>query len=126
MTIKEMQKKFGSLECEILRKLTITQDEQKKRKKQGQPQTPTHIAQLFAIYSTPEIKWLVMERCDRHLSSWTTYPAPTVHTYLKQLLADFIHSLSIVHFDVKPNNILLNNNVVRLIDFGCARYCEPG
>lgn len=69
-----------------------------------------------------------MEKCDMHLSSRTVYTVSTVHNYLKQILTalGFIHSLSVIHFDVKPCNILPKKDVIKLADFGSARYCKLG
>lgn len=35
---------------------------------------------------------------------------------------DYIHSRGIVHFDIKPSNILYNGTRAMLIDFGSAKY----
>ena len=45
----------------------------------------------------------------------------TFGTVLARVLA-VVHARGIVHFDVKPSNLLVRGNDVRLIDFGIARY----
>jgi serine/threonine protein kinase len=45
----------------------------------------------------------------------------TVATHILSALAH-IHSVHIVHRDVKPGNILLGNGIAKLADFGAARY----
>lgn len=34
----------------------------------------------------------------------------------------YIHSKDIIHFDLKPENIIIKNNIVKIIDFGSAKY----
>ncbi len=43
--------------------------------------------------------------------------------YLGQLLSavDALHSLSIVHLDIRPENILLSGDTLKLIDLGSAK-----
>lgn len=35
---------------------------------------------------------------------------------------DYLHSIPIYHMDIKPENILINNDKIKLIDFGLAIY----
>uniref|UniRef100_A0A1A8M9I2 non-specific serine/threonine protein kinase n=3 Tax=Nothobranchius TaxID=28779 RepID=A0A1A8M9I2_9TELE len=53
--------------------------------------------------------------------------------FLKQILEGlkFIHSRNIAHFDLKPENIMLSDNMsphpnIKLIDFGLAHHFSPG
>ncbi|XP_012558089.1 death-associated protein kinase 1 isoform X1 [Hydra vulgaris] len=51
--------------------------------------------------------------------------------YMKQVLEAVyhIHSLNIVHLDIKPENIVLqskNRNEIKLVDFGLAQRLTPG
>jgi len=37
-----------------------------------------------------------------------------------------MHELGLIHRDISPENLMLENGVVRLLDFGCARDSENG
>ncbi len=37
---------------------------------------------------------------------------------------EFIHSKKISHGDIKPNNILLRNNIIKLTDFGTSKFID--
>lgn len=49
---------------------------------------------------------------------------PTVEPLLKALST--LHKTGLIHRDISPDNLMLENGRVRLIDFGCAREAEPG
>lgn len=62
-------------------------------------------------------------------SSGQRLPASLIRSIGKQLLTGihYIHAKGVTHFDLKPDNILINKEgQVKIADFGCARRCKPG
>lgn len=49
---------------------------------------------------------------------------PTIEPLFKALST--LHKTGLIHRDISPDNLMLENGRVRLIDFGCARETEPG
>ena len=49
---------------------------------------------------------------------------PTIEPLFKALST--LHKTGLIHRDISPENLMLENGRVRLIDFGCARETEPG
>lgn len=49
-------------------------------------------------------------------------------TYIAQILQglDYLHSRRILHFDIKPENVIVTHmNVIKIIDFGSAQIYNP-
>jgi serine/threonine protein kinase len=44
--------------------------------------------------------------------------------YICQMIQalEYIHSIGVIHFDIKPENIIVKNSKLKLIDFGAAEY----
>lgn len=57
------------------------------------------------------------------------FTPPSLKTYLKQLLTqlELIHSLGIIHRDIKPHNVFYNPQTQKLVlaDFGLAEQFNP-
>ncbi|AUV58558.1 mitogen-activated kinase 2 [Bandra megavirus] len=47
-----------------------------------------------------------------------------IYYYLLQIAHGirYLHYNNIIHFDIKPDNIMLNGNTCKIIDFGCSEY----
>ena len=83
---------------------------------------PHHIIPNFVRYYTAWCEkgaiFMQMELCEG--------TATRQHQHARQVFRDvshglaYIHALEIVHFDVKPGNILLSNGTWKLGDFGLA------
>src|SRR5687767_2281095 len=74
-----------------------------------------------------DFSYLALQLADNNLS--TVMEKPINPHQLKGIIGGMIHGLSylesiqVVHLDIKPDNILLINGVVKLADFGAAmRY----
>ncbi|GMG98687.1 hypothetical protein Nepgr_000527 [Nepenthes gracilis] len=52
---------------------------------------------------------------------------PTIGIYTRQILRglEYLHSMGIVHCDIKGRNILMGPTGAKIADLGCARRCFP-
>ncbi|CAH6720813.1 negative regulator of the PHO system [[Candida] jaroonii] len=90
--------------------------------------------ELLNVVRDPQIRIpaLIFEHIN-NIDSKTLYPTLGDHEiryYMYQLLQslDFCHSKGIMHRDVKPLNVMIDNEkkVLKLIDWGLAEYYHPG
>lgn len=80
-----------------------------------------------AIVSSEKLLYVVMEKGDtdlrKILQNYTTsLPLYTLMTYWHQMLeaVHFIHKNGVIHSDLKPENFLMVNGRLKLIDFGIS------
>lgn len=94
----------------------------------------SHHANVVRIYGIGD-QFCVMEKCDTDLLSYiqsqrvspsqtltTSFPDAQWLGFIRQMLSGFAHlvSLGILHRDIKTDNILLSNMVVKISDFSVS------
>ncbi|KAL3882370.1 hypothetical protein ACJMK2_028722 [Sinanodonta woodiana] len=87
-----------------------------------------HIIQLLEIMETENSYYLVTELCTEgdmvdYISQRKMLPEDEVRKYIRQIVLaiDYIHRLSILHRDLKIENLLLDSNQdIKIIDFGLS------
>lgn len=94
-----------------------------------------HLPIILDFFSTDRGEYLVMEYIEgktlQSLSEETTIPfseSQILH-WAGQLckVLDYLHANSIIFQDLKPDNIMLDNNeIVKLIDFNIAKVFQEG
>ncbi|XP_024534759.1 LOW QUALITY PROTEIN: serine/threonine-protein kinase RUNKEL [Selaginella moellendorffii] len=88
-----------------------------------------NVLKFYAWYETSAHLWLVLEYCVGGdlltlLKQDTRLPEESVHDFARDLVEalQFLHSKGIVYCDLKPSNLLLDENGrIKLCDFGLAR-----
>ncbi|XP_056333980.1 serine/threonine-protein kinase ULK3 [Danio aesculapii] len=91
-----------------------------------------HIVQLKDFQWDSENIYLILEWCSggdlsRFIRSRRILPERVARRCLQQIACalQFLHEKNISHLDLKPQNILLSGNMLKLADFGFAQYMSP-
>ncbi|XP_066558131.1 serine/threonine-protein kinase ULK3 isoform X2 [Amia ocellicauda] len=91
-----------------------------------------HIVHLKDFQWDSENIYLIMEWCSggdlsRFIRSRRLLSERVARSFLQHLASalQFLHEKNISHLDLKPQNILLSNGVLKLADFGFAQYMSP-
>ncbi|KAL0251912.1 hypothetical protein GEMRC1_001124 [Eukaryota sp. GEM-RC1] len=87
--------------------------------------THPSILRVFGITYINDSIGIVMEKASSPIPSPSSLSSTTLR-YAKELCqaVKFLHSKSIVHGDLKPGNVLIVNDRVRIADFGTSRNIE--
>lgn len=92
-----------------------------------------HVVTVFDIFEENNTAYYVMEYLKgqdlAHKMDGKPLPEETVTGYLAQILdaLDALHSQGIWHLDIKPNNIILEeDDCIKLIDLGASKQMENG
>jgi len=95
-----------------------------------------HIVKLFDVYMHSSQIYMVFEFCaggdfDKYLKKYKKLTEVRAQYFMRQLASGlkFLRQKKIMHRDLKPQNLLLNNLeedcILKIADFGLARYIEP-
>ncbi|MBQ0096529.1 MAG: serine/threonine protein kinase, partial [Bacteroidales bacterium] len=94
-----------------------------------------HIVKIFDVFEENGTAYYVMEHLgggslDRQIKDKGAMPEDEAVGFIRQIAdaLSYLHSQNILHFDVKPSNVLLGKNgSAKLIDFGISKhYDEAG
>lgn len=90
-----------------------------------------YILEYYGTFTHGCTIYLVLEYIDgenmfEYLSKNGTFDENLLTKYMKMLLdvLVYLHKINIIHCDIKPENILLTHNDIRLCDFGFAIQTE--
>ncbi|KAL0237799.1 hypothetical protein GEMRC1_012273 [Eukaryota sp. GEM-RC1] len=83
------------------------------------------VLRVFGITRLPNHIGILMELGSGHLQVPTSLSATTLSQAIDICTAvQYLHSKSLVHHDIKPQNVILVNSQVKLTDFGSSRSVD--
>ncbi len=92
-----------------------------------------NVVRVFASGEDGETAWMALEVVDGEplssLASGDSLDEETSCALMAQVARGLaaVHAVGVVHRDVKPENLLVNNDaVVKIVDFGVALMSDPG
>jgi cyclin-dependent kinase 2 len=87
-------------------------------------QSRTHPAELVLFFDVADMD--LRERLNGFAADHSLPSKKQVRSWMHQLLSglNHMHQLGIAHRDLKPQNILLRGNHLKIADLGMARSCE--
>ncbi|CAL2029635.1 unnamed protein product [Caenorhabditis brenneri] len=108
-------------------------------KKRGKRELEVHsalshefIVNLLESFTTKSLRnVLIFEKYPRNLQelySDETLESNRIQKFMKQLMMgiEYIHGMNFIHRDIKPDNLMLNeNDCIKIGDFGLARVYDP-
>ena len=106
--IKQIYKKYINSEIDIMKTLDHT-----------------NILKLYDVITYKNTLYLVLEYCNKGDLINYIKSGDNTHDidYIKQILCGlkYLYNNNILHRDIKPQNILINNNIIKICDFGFAK-----
>lgn len=93
-----------------------------------------NIVSMYELYETPKCLWIILELVDSgdlltHLATIDEHSEKIAARFIKQVFhgLHYLHSLGIVHRDIKLDNILLNHEgMIKIADFGLSALVRLG
>jgi len=93
-----------------------------------------NVVSMYELYETPKCLWIILELVDAgdllsHLATIDEHSEKLAARFIKQVFhgLHYLHSLGIVHRDIKLDNILLNHEgMIKLADFGLSALVRLG
>lgn len=93
-----------------------------------------NIVSMYELYETPKCLWIILELVDSgdlltHLATIDEHSEKLAARFIKQVFhgLHYLHSLGIVHRDIKLDNILLNHEgMIKIADFGLSALVRLG
>ena len=86
-----------------------------------------NIVKLYEYKFEENYLFLILEYCNNgDLFDWINKTKQCEETFnvIKQILEgmNYLHQNKIIHRDIKPQNILLHNSIIKICDFGFSQY----